>query len=88
MPESLQKQMVSIQFSDAVGEGSLEWNVKLASLPHEDRQRLELIDNTISKYETNNYYYCVARKFGGLAVYITTAKLKSAKISYSHIQCT
>ena len=24
-------------------------------------------------------------KFGGLAVYITTAKLKSAKISYSHI---
>ena len=26
-------------------------------------------------------------KFGGLAVYIITAKLKSAKISYSHIQC-
>ena len=25
-------------------------------------------------------------KFGGLAVYITTAKLKSAKISYSHIR--
>ncbi|MCG8621854.1 MAG: hypothetical protein MJE68_07650 [Proteobacteria bacterium] len=24
-------------------------------------------------------------KFGGLAVYITTAKLKSAKISYLHI---
>ena len=24
-------------------------------------------------------------KFGGVAVYITTAKLKSAKISYSHI---
>ena len=24
-------------------------------------------------------------KFGGLLVYITTAKLKSAKISYSHI---
>ena len=30
-------------------------------------------------------YYCIAGKFGGLAVYITTAKLKSAKISYSHI---
>ena len=29
-------------------------------------------------------YYRIARKFGGLAVYITTAKLKSAKISYSH----
>ena len=54
MPESLQKQLVSIQFSDAVGECSLEWSVKLASLPHEDRLRLELIDNTISKYETNN----------------------------------
>ena len=54
MPESLQKQLLSIQFSDAVGERSLEWSVKLASLPHEDRLRLELIDNTISKYETNN----------------------------------
>ena len=49
MPESLQKQMVSIQFSDPVGERSLEWSVKLSSLPPEDRQRLELIDNTISK---------------------------------------
>ena len=29
--------------------------------------------------------YRIAGKFGGLAVYITTAKLKSAKISYSHI---
>ena len=29
--------------------------------------------------------YHIAGKFGGLAVYITTAKLKSAKISYSHI---
>ena len=35
--------------------------------------------------------YCIAGKFGGefnfggLAVYITTANLKSAKISYSHI---
>ena len=28
--------------------------------------------------------YCIAGKFGGLVVYITTAKLKSAKISYSH----
>ena len=27
----------------------------------------------------------IARKFGGLAVYIITAKLKSAKVSYSHI---
>ena len=27
----------------------------------------------------------IAGKFGGLAVYITTAKLKSAKISYSHV---
>ena len=26
-----------------------------------------------------------SRKFGGLAVYSTTTKLKSAKISYSHI---
>ena len=29
--------------------------------------------------------YRIAGKFGGLAVYITTAKLKSAKIFYSHI---
>ena len=28
--------------------------------------------------------YRIAGKFGGLAVYVTTAKLKSAKISYSH----
>ena len=31
---------------------------------------------------TSNYH--IAGKFGGLAVYITTTKLKSAKISYSH----
>jgi hypothetical protein len=49
MPESLQKQMVSLQFSDVIGESSLEWSVKLGSLPPEDRQRLELIDDTISK---------------------------------------
>ena len=29
--------------------------------------------------------YRIAGKFGGLAVYITTAKLKSGKISYLHI---
>ena len=29
--------------------------------------------------------YCIVGKFGGLVVYITTAKLKSAKISYSYI---
>ena len=34
---------------------------------------------------THNIYYRIAGKFGGLVVYITTAKLKSAKISYSHI---
>ena len=33
----------------------------------------------------NNMYHIIAGKFGGLVVYITTAKLKSAKISYSHI---
>ena len=49
MPESMQKQMVSIQFSEPVGEHSLEWSVKLGSLPPEDRLRLELVDNTISK---------------------------------------
>lgn len=49
MPESMQKQMVSIQFSEPVGECSLEWSVKLSNLPPEDRLRLELIDNTISK---------------------------------------
>ena len=54
MPESMQKQMVSVQFSEPVGESSLEWSVKLSSLPPEDRQRLELIDNTISKYEIPN----------------------------------
>ena len=31
--------------------------------------------------------YRMAGKFGGLAIYVTTAKLKSAKISYSHT-CT
>ena len=30
--------------------------------------------------------YCIAGKFGDLAVYITTAKLKFAKNSYSHIR--
>ena len=29
--------------------------------------------------------YHIAGKFGGLAVYITTTKLKSAKVSYSYI---
>ena len=29
--------------------------------------------------------YHIAGKFGSLAVYVTTAKLKSTKISYSHI---
>ena len=29
--------------------------------------------------------YCIARKFGLLVIYITTTKLKFAKISYSHI---
>ena len=29
--------------------------------------------------------YRIAGKFGGWVVYITTAKLKSAKISYSHV---
>ena len=28
--------------------------------------------------------YCIAGKFGGLAVDVTTAELKSAKISYLH----
>ncbi len=51
MPESLQKQIVSLQFSDPIGESSLEWSVKLSGLPPEDRLRLELIDDTISKYE-------------------------------------
>ena len=32
--------------------------------------------------ESINESYCIAGKFGGLVVYITTAKLKSAKISY------
>ena len=49
MPEALQKQMVSIQFSEPSEETSLEWSVKLSSLSPEDRQRLELVDNTISK---------------------------------------
>ena len=31
-----------------------------------------------------NFIYRIVGKFGGLAVYITTAKLKSAKISYLH----
>ena len=30
------------------------------------------------------FIYRIAGKFGDLAVYITTTKLKSAKISYSH----
>ena len=50
MPEAMQKQMVSIQFSESVGECSLEWSVKLSGLPPEDRERLELVDDTISKY--------------------------------------
>ena len=34
---------------------------------------------------SHNYYnFRIAGKFGGLAVYITTTKLKSAKISYLH----
>ena len=55
MPEWLQKQMVSIQFSDPVGERSLEWSVKLCDLAPEDRLRLELVDNTISKYVYTSY---------------------------------
>ena len=37
----------------------------------------------IEYYAANAYR--ISGKFGGLAVYVTTAKLKSAKISYSHI---
>ena len=59
MPELMQKQMVSIQFSEPVGESSLEWSVKLNSLPPEDRQRLELVDNTISKYDILSVSYSV-----------------------------
>ena len=61
MPEAMQKQMVSIQFSESVGECSLEWSVKLSSLPPEDRNRLELVDNTISKsvYLTPQVYACI-----------------------------
>ena len=43
---------------------------------------------TIKINNINNYgiwLYRIAGKFGGLAVYVTTAKLKSTKISYSHI---
>ena len=50
MPEWMQKQMMTIHFNESVGERTLEWSVKLRSLPPEDRQRLELIDDTISKY--------------------------------------
>ena len=44
-------------------------------------------------YDNNNNKFPYSQKiwreikFGGLAVYITSAKLKSAKISYLHIIC-
>ena len=45
--ETLQKQMVAVRFPEEVEEGSREWSTDLTSLPPEDQQRLELIDNYI-----------------------------------------
>ena len=36
-------------------------------------------------YSLYNRDYRIAGKFGGFAIYITTTKLKSSKISYLHI---
>ena len=44
-----------------------------------------LLSEILKYHQIKLMYYRVAEKFGGLAVYVTTAKLKSAKISYSHI---
>ena len=50
MPEPLQKQLVSVQFPKEVEEGSPRgFTVDLETLPLEDRQRLELVDNTIQQ---------------------------------------
>ena len=47
--ETFQKQLVSIRFPDPVSESSREWTVSTHTLPVEDRERLELVDNTISQ---------------------------------------
>ena len=50
--EALHKLVVSIQFSEVEEEeeeGGQEFTIDLATLPVEDRQRLELVDDTIQQ---------------------------------------
>ena len=49
MNEALRNVLVSTRFSDTVPEVEREWTVPVHSLPALDRERLELVDNTISQ---------------------------------------
>ena len=57
--------------------------VSLIDVTHDEAA--QALKRAMDMEAVRNNSYRIAGKFGGLVVYVTTAKLKSAKIFYSHI---